>query len=578
LANRHQLSYDVFISYARGEYDWVDSHVYQPLTRCRKGNGEQPKIFLDKGEIGVGANWLDVIEGALQVSRKVVGVHSRLYFTRPQCKQEWQMAKALDERRTGAGQPTILFPILKDPLEPESYLPLWCHLTNYVDVHERRDWFELLKSSLDLAESSEELTLEFETRTADVRVNQTLDEVRVRLRSEPRRQLPEATVRLCASAGELSGVTETRTENGVAVFSDLVFGIPHSDVHLIAEVEGYRSGRSDRFSIAESRAIPSPDLKRRGELSIAAHGEVRFFPDSRGLTVILSDRLVLFDDRVTARGEVPLTGPVKEVVARGPLMVVTEWCGRVVLLHADGRIRAFDPPARKGRFEPVPGGAAIRGDIVEVGFWSGGIVAYELDRPPRRLGALDTGIQSLGADGDRTFVAASDGRLLVLAGGAVEAAHDLEPGNLHLRVLDGRVIAAGDRDLYYLAPGAGGATRLLRQRHPMGSLAAVFWQSAYPVLVGAQGHGVRIDRGLNYRSRFHATAGAIPVSADDGGSYCVFLNPDGTRTLMEEGKMVYTHPAGVLAVSPDASRFAVGDGKTVELLKAEDFNRLRESP
>ncbi len=572
MSDLRPLYYDVFISYARDEYDWVESHLYEPLTRCRRTDGEQPQIFLDCDAMDPGVKWRASIADALQVSRRIIGVHSRRYFASGHCREEWQMAMTLDEQRNG--QPSLLCPILKDPLEPEIYLPLWCQSANYIDVPKQDDWFDVLRRHLELAESTEMLSVEFETQPHGVQVNQTLNEVRVRLTSRPPRRLRDELVRISASTGTLSGEREVQTDDGVAVFSDLSLGTAQSEVHLEAEADGYEAGRSDAFSVEETRAIQSPDLTQKRDLCIETDGNVRFFPASESIAVIQPDRLLVYDDRAARLAEIPLGGPIKSADASGRILAVTEWSGRVVLLRADGGAQAWDPPLRDGLFDPVPAGACVLGDTALVGFWSGEIVAYELDQEPRPVARLEAGVQSIGTDGEGILVATSHGRLQVMRDGQVEVSHDLEPGNLYLKAFRRRVIVAGDRHLFCVDLDSPGA-RLLRQAHPLENIAAVFWQSSCPVLIGEQGRGVRIDRGLNYRVRFHSAAGAIPVSADDGGTYCVLRNPDGSHTLMEDAKMVYTHSEGILAVSPDAERFAVGNGSAIELLKAADFNRLR---
>ena len=136
--------YDVFISYAREEYDWVEKHLYEPLTRCRRKNGEQPHIFLDKDSIALSARWRIEIAEAIETSRKIIGVFSRRFFASSSCEWEWLMAINLEERRRG--KQNLLCPVLKDPLEPESYLPLWIQEKQFVDLHQQQNWFAAVQS------------------------------------------------------------------------------------------------------------------------------------------------------------------------------------------------------------------------------------------------------------------------------------------------------------------------------------------------------------------------------------------------------------------------------------------------
>jgi len=51
----------------------------------------------------------------------------------------------------------------------------------------------------------------------------------------------------------------------------------------------------------------------------------------------------------------------------------------------------------------------------------------------------------------------------------------------------------------------------------------------------------------------------------------VFENPDGVHTLMVDGRIVFTHLGGTLAVSPDARRFAIGDARGIRFVEPTEL-------
>jgi len=63
------------------------------------------------------------------------------------------------------------------------------------------------------------------------------------------------------------------------------------------------------------------------------------------------------------------------------------------------------------------------------------------------------------------------------------------------------------------------------------------------------------------------------VSADDGGRYCVLANPDGSRALLYDERVVLNHPDGTLAVSGGADWFAVGEPGGIRVLTAAGFRQ-----
>lgn len=91
-ASPEEIDYDVFISYAHEELDWVLPNVYVPFQNARLADGKKLKIFFDTSTIRVGTAWQDKISLAIDGSRFVIPVYSETYFKKPYCRFEIKRA------------------------------------------------------------------------------------------------------------------------------------------------------------------------------------------------------------------------------------------------------------------------------------------------------------------------------------------------------------------------------------------------------------------------------------------------------------------------------------------------------
>ena len=147
--------YDVFLSYASEEREWVAEHLYLPLLRCcTKTEMRNPRIFFDVSDEGIqpGEHWQVAVARGLANSRKIVLVYSKLYFDKPFCR--WEMAFAVNIDPTGIRG--ILCPILKDA----AVVPLVMSTIQYISAHQR-NWFPRLCKSLDLVNPTESCRMGF---------------------------------------------------------------------------------------------------------------------------------------------------------------------------------------------------------------------------------------------------------------------------------------------------------------------------------------------------------------------------------------------------------------------------------
>ncbi|HVS47236.1 MAG TPA: TIR domain-containing protein [Verrucomicrobiae bacterium] len=72
--------YDIFISYAHGDIEWVRENVYEPFRKAKLPNGNGLEVFFDKTALHTGDDWLPVLSRAVLYSRLVVPVFSENYF------------------------------------------------------------------------------------------------------------------------------------------------------------------------------------------------------------------------------------------------------------------------------------------------------------------------------------------------------------------------------------------------------------------------------------------------------------------------------------------------------------------
>lgn len=136
--------YDVFLSYAREDGDWVRANLYEPLTRCRTSDGRKPEILLevDKESVPQGTNFMVFLARAIAKSRNVVAVYTTTYFSREWC--QWELGRVVELDPTG--EQRKLMPILVDPGAANS-VPLSASGIPYITI-ERDDWFGILVEGL----------------------------------------------------------------------------------------------------------------------------------------------------------------------------------------------------------------------------------------------------------------------------------------------------------------------------------------------------------------------------------------------------------------------------------------------
>lgn len=253
-------------------------------------------------------------------------------------------------------------------------------------------------------------------------------------------------------------------------------------------------------------------------------------------------------------------------------IALADWSGNVYLLAEDGHAQHWSFATGTNMMH-VPGGLALTADGVYVGFWSGEVYRLASGASPVKLMQQETGVQALSVVQNRIFVAGLDGKLSVYQDDKLLVTLSLETTVHLLKGYPECIVAVGEGQLHLFQINT---SRIFVQKLPLMGVTGVLGDVDRPVIIDGRGKGVRIDEQLVYEVRFHTTAGARPISADHAGRFCIFLNPDGSRVLMEGARVVFTCITGTLAVAPSGSRFAVGGEDGIQIIDTSSLRDLIE--
>lgn len=128
--------YDVFISYSRGQGDWVYKNVYEPLAAFRKPNGDKLNIFFDVKSIGIGEAFTAKYMWAIVDTKCFIPVISEEYYKKNHCKNELDCAvKRWVEKLISIQAIAFSFSAV-----PEAY-----NTINFVDINKDPNFIETIK-------------------------------------------------------------------------------------------------------------------------------------------------------------------------------------------------------------------------------------------------------------------------------------------------------------------------------------------------------------------------------------------------------------------------------------------------
>ena len=172
--------------------------------------------------------------------------------------------------------------------------------------------------------------------------------------------------------------------------------------------------------------------------------------------------------------------------------------------------------------------------------------------------------------GQLLYICGLDGDLAVYKEQTVVCKRTLEPTIRGLKHNSGSVVVAGERSLYYMTSPD---SALFSQPLRLGAVTTAYMESINPVSMDSSGHGVIFDRDLFILHSLHLAPGAIPLCADQEGWY-IFRLPEGSYDLIVQGKTIYHHTAGPLAVAPKGDLWAIGDSSGISVVTREAVNAL----
>jgi hypothetical protein len=144
--------YDVFISYARKDKNWVVPRLKEALERSHSiADGRFPRVFFDVSPEGVpaSASFMTAIAEAMSSSHWIVCAYSRAYFESTICG--WELDIAMQLHYSDSGQ--RIAPVLVES-EAARLVPLKLATINYLST-DTDDWFRRLSDSLGLRPGGE---------------------------------------------------------------------------------------------------------------------------------------------------------------------------------------------------------------------------------------------------------------------------------------------------------------------------------------------------------------------------------------------------------------------------------------
>ena len=572
-------SYDIFISYAHRNARWVFDRLYKPLLeRTRREDQERPRIFFDDSRedgIPAGRGWVKSLVEAIGSCRRFVPVYSEFYFQQEFC--EFELRHAM--KRDFLGNHGIIIPLQIDSVPvPEEF-----SLIQSVSTSKHADWFDRLCDALELDARFEQLYLNFISQPCDVQVNQTLPPVRLRVCDcSGTIQSVSDVISLRAENGTLQGETSRAADGGEVEFNNLSLGEPCSSTRLIAEGAGLAPCYSTEFTL-----VPTTETVAREEETTASavddtlsvRGFPVFFARDSALAVVGQEGVSAFD--VTTRRPLlerplPFEGRLRFIRQGDEAIVLCNWEGRVYVLGLDGCTKVMDFCSQTRTVNVVGDVATVGGDVY-IGLWSGEV--FRLSRnpndPPPAAPIVHhpMGIQALTVTGSDIAVVDLSGGLTIYRNREVVRSETIEPRVYLLRSYPHHLIAVG-LDSMYQIPLDG--SRMLTEDSLVHRSAAVYGECAIPVVIDEQGRGVRIDHELRSKGAFHTAAGARPTSADDGGTWSVFSNSDGTHMLLSrnaqslQSRVIHSHN-GPLAINRRGDSLAVDEPSGIRLIHPSEL-------
>ncbi|MBN1894607.1 TIR domain-containing protein [bacterium] len=563
------FTYDIFISYAHEDYDWVRESLYTPLTQCVMSDGRRPKIFLDKSDMGlkVSQNFLPALAKAISTSHRVILVYSKNFFAKEMTI--WEMTKALQADPIGISGK--INPILIDH-EAENQIPDEINHIHYLNVQKEPTlWLPRLIDNMGLKKSDEIRQLELKAALTDVIVSHTLAPISVALSDWGKSGTKDETVELSASADGLQGTLKQKTSGGTATFSDLSFRQTADQVVLSAKADGYKPAFSSPFSVAEqktdSRKSPGGGLKATVTIPSGGSPErirIHFFNDGKTFAMVEEKKIRLFDLSGRPLAEIPLPSKIELVRDGGSWMAFADWSGRLLLLRETGESKEIflhpDDPSYA-----IPGNCSVSEDQVLVGMWNGDFIRID---PVSGESSLvfnhPAGIMDFLHAGCHVYLVDFQGRFILYQDGAPVRHFTIERSIAGMKLFRENIVIIGEKNLYQYSLADG---QLTPWDPNLSNIVYAMPAENWVLALDDGGSGLFADEQLITRMKFHTTTGARPycIGIRESDLYVSFIYPDQSCALLKNGQIVYTQPAGLLSFDPRIRSLALGSPEGVQI-------------
>lgn len=555
------MDYDIFISYARENFNWVNDQLYMPLLNCYTKDMRRPDIFMDKEEIGVGSSYIIKISNALQTAKIFIPVFSDFYFNKDMTI--WELNTFFP--RDPNGTKGLIAPILIQS-EAEKSIPHYAKQLQFLDT-KTLDWMDRLIRAIGFVRvnSTKTSKLVFVNQPSDVILNLTMPEIVVEIQTQDSHNSDSEVITVEAEKGDLHGSCSKSTENGRVHFSDLFFTTKTPKTSLIANCEGYVSAYSKPFSVIEQIAPPLITEKELGGKKIIAipckAEEIIFFDNGKSFISFEKENLTVYDITGIKLSEIPYIGIIKIIKRQGALFAVAMWSGDIILIRDNGEFQSYSAGVPSLGFN-IPGDLTFYKGKTYVGFCRGIIFSLSSSNSLEREFFHDGGVQKLAVSQENFFICDYSGKLNIYKEKTLQNSFRLEPLIHCLKVSGDNVFAIGEKNIYQIAAKSG---ELIVEPHPIPAITYVLGDVDLIVVMDKNGKGIRYNKNLNIRSRFHTLSSAIPVSADNKGMICIFRYPDNSKSLMIDSRIVYNHKNGILAISPQGKNIIMGDAGVIKI-------------
>lgn len=560
------IHYDVFVSYAREDKDWVEKELCARLRLCQTAQNQSPSVFLDVDTIQPGHDWMTSLANAIEHSSWAVVVYSKRYFEKEMC--QWELGKIVQRhaiRKMG---------IVPIAIESELSVPFKVNEVQYWTI-DRPDWFQRVAQGLRLIpNATRPANLVFMDQPENALVNHTLKTVRLALLDEDGNRVNLADkVSLSSQEAHVQGTLSTPIQDGIAAFTDLSVGNAVESMRLEASAQGIDPIVSRPFAILES-AKPSGGPSESPLSAVPGEASVRFFESGDAMIATSPDILACFALDGELRGDLKLTHGIRRLSFNAHLAAAALWNGQIAILDNTGLGTILDPQQSNARRLNLVGDLCLSNGYLYAGYWNGQVFQLSLDGACQQILHHEGGIQALSVAGDLLCVSDLEGTLCVYRDQEAVLRHKVDQKVLAMTAYETAVVIIGSRNLYQLS-----LTDALVQPWQMSLDEAVytFSESALPVIMDGNGQGIRVDQTLAIHTRFHTTQGSRPTTADHQGTYCVFKHSDGSHSLMAEGRVRYSQRSHSLSVSHDGKHFAIGSENGVQVLDETGMrHRMRE--